>query len=169
MRKISRLLLVSAVLLSVTSCGLGTQVPQTSLQGPAGDGVSATIGSLKVIGATVVLTEAGQAVLSASVYNEATKADALVQIAINDVSAGLTPADITVPGQGLVRFGFNSNSSAEVTTNIKVGSYVKVTFLFASAGRLDIRALVVAQTGIYADVTPAAATSPSASASPSVK
>lgn len=155
MRLISRGIVVVALAATLSSCGLGTLQTQTAGMEPVGNGVDTAVGDLKVQDVTLVTNGAGVVSLVASIVNPTLDADAVIGVQINGVDALLTPVNLTVAPRRSLQLGHQGVSYVDAPLELEAGTYANISIVFASAGQLDVSALVVEATGSYANVTPA--------------
>ncbi|MFI7011548.1 DUF461 domain-containing protein [Streptomyces sp. NPDC050145] len=138
---------------SLAACGAGNNA-QTLQVKP--DNAAVTVGDIKVQNATVVtqpdLKSQGPAVVTATLFNNGTKAQTLDAITVDGVgkTAKLTGAKggskITVPAGGSVVLGGEGNATAELPnsrTAVLDGNAQAVTFRFSGAGDVKLKAFVV--------------------------
>jgi len=147
--------LALATLSSATGCAVGFGA-NTTLQQPSGDGRYTTAGDLEIRGATIVADpkDPSKGTLLVTIYNGGETDDALVGVASNEV-AGQSSRAITLGAAQAVRIGFNSASTVALTSanNLLVpGSFVALNLNFANTTSAELKVLVNANDGIYADV-----------------
>ncbi|GHD91241.1 DUF461 domain-containing protein [Streptomyces naganishii] len=137
---------------SLAACGAGNNA-QTLQVKP--DNAAATVGDIKVQGATVITQpdpqSKGPAVISATVFNSGTTDQTLDSISVQgDGTAQLSPAGgkgkLTVPAGGSVVIGGKGNAAAVLpgpATAVQNGNAQQITFTFSKAGDVSLRAFVV--------------------------
>ncbi|MEU9085440.1 DUF461 domain-containing protein [Streptomyces sp. NPDC048357] len=175
-------LAATAVVFSIASlaaCGAG-QDAQTLQIKP--DNAAATKGEIEVQNALVITQgqkgEKGPAVVSATLFNNGTKAQTLDAITLPGGKGKVTlkPAEgsgkITVPALGSVVIGGKNNASAVIeggAATVRDGEAQKVVFQLSTTGGVELEAFVVPATGMYAPYGPtvAPAAGPAAGATPS--
>ncbi|MCX4800742.1 DUF461 domain-containing protein [Streptomyces sp. NBC_01214] len=173
-------LAATAVVFSIASlaaCGAG-QDAQTLQIKP--DNAAATKGEIEVQNALVITQgqkgEKGPAVVSATVFNNGTKAETVDSITLpgSKGKVALKPAEgsgkVTVPALGYVVIGGKGNASAVIedgAANVRDGEVQKVVFQLSSTGGVELEAFVVPATGPYAPFGPTAAPATAPSGSPS--
>ncbi|MFB7178963.1 DUF461 domain-containing protein [Streptomyces sp. NPDC056257] len=175
-------LAATAVVFSIASlaaCGAG-QDAQTLQIKP--DNAAATKGEIEVQNALVITQgqkgEKGPAVVSATLFNNGTKAQTLDGITLPGGKGKVTlkPAEgsgkVTVPALGSVVIGGKGNASAVIedgAATVRDGEVQKVAFQLSSTGGIELEAFVVPATGMYAPYGPTAApaASPAAGSTPS--
>ncbi|MEY2227541.1 MULTISPECIES: DUF461 domain-containing protein [Streptomyces] len=171
-------LAATAVVFSIASlaaCGAG-QDAQTLQIKP--DNAAATKGDIEVQNALVITQgqkgEKGPAVVSATVFNNGTKAQTLDGITLpgGKGKVALKPAEgsgkVTVPALGYVVIGGKGNASAVIedgAATVRDGEVQKVLFQLSSTGGIELEAFVVPATGAFAPFGPTAAPAPAATAS----
>ncbi|MER6445738.1 DUF461 domain-containing protein [Streptomyces venezuelae] len=171
-------LAATAVVFSIASlaaCGAG-QDAQTLQIKP--DNAAATKGDIEVQNAMVITQgqkgEKGPAVVSATVFNNGTKAETLDGITLpgGKGKVVLKPAEgsgkVTVPALGYVVIGGKGNASAVIedgSVAARDGEVQDVVFQLSSTGGVELQAFVVPSTGGFAPFGPSAA--PSTAPSPS--
>ncbi|MER6255017.1 DUF461 domain-containing protein [Streptomyces sp. NPDC001584] len=173
-------LAATAVVFSIASlaaCGAG-QDAQTLQIKP--DNAAAAKGEIEVQNALVITQgqkgEKGPAVVSATVFNNGTKAETLDGITLpgGKGKVALKPAEgsgkVTVPALGYVVIGGKGNASAVIedgAATVRDGEVQKVLFQLSSTGGIELEAFVVPATGAFAPFGPTAAPAPAAPATPS--
>ncbi|MGW6980145.1 DUF461 domain-containing protein [Streptomyces sp. NPDC054932] len=176
-------LAATAVVFSIASlaaCGAG-QDAQTLQIKP--DNAAVTKGEIQIQNALVITQgekdKKGPAVVSATVFNNGTKAQTLDGITLPGGKGKilLKPAEggagkITVPAGGAVVLGGKGNAAAVIEDGAeaaKNGDVQKVVFQLSSTGGVELEALVVPGVGMYAPFGPteAPAAGPAPSGSPS--
>ncbi|MFG2488893.1 DUF461 domain-containing protein [Streptomyces virginiae] len=171
-------LAATAVVFSIASlaaCGAG-QDAQTLQIKP--DNAAAAKGDIEVQNALVITQgqkgEKGPAVVSATVFNNGTKAQTLDGITLpgGKGKVALKPAEgsgkVTVPALGYVVIGGKGNASAVIedgAATVRDGEVQKVLFQLSSTGGIELEAFVVPATGAFAPFGPTAA--PAAPVAPS--
>ncbi|APU40905.1 DUF461 domain-containing protein [Streptomyces sp. NPDC056254] len=173
-------LAATAVVFSIASlaaCGAGNDAQTLQIKP---DNAAATKGDIEIQNALVITQgekdKKGPAVVSATVFNNGTKAQTLDGITLADGKGkvALKPAaggdKITVPAGGSVVLGGAGNASAVIENGseaAKNGDVQKVVFQLSSTGGVELQAFVVPATGMYAGFGPSAAPSatPAATAS----
>ncbi|WP_404959367.1 DUF461 domain-containing protein [Streptomyces sp. 147326] len=174
-------LAATAVVFSIASlaaCGAG-QDAQTLQIKP--DNAAATKGEIEVQNALVITQgqkgEKGPAVVSATLFNNGTKAETVDSITLPGGKGKVTlkPAEgsgkVTVPALGSVVIGGKGNASAVIengAASVRDGEVQKVVFQLSSTGGVELEAFVVPNTGMYAGFGPTAApaATPAAGATP---
>ncbi|MFD9481123.1 MULTISPECIES: DUF461 domain-containing protein [Streptomyces] len=171
-------LAATAVVFSIASlaaCGAGREAQTLQIKP---DNAAAAKGEIEVQNALVITQgqkgEKGPAVVSATVFNNGTKAETLDGITLpgGKGKVALKPAEgsgkVTVPPLGYVVIGGKGNASAVIedgAATVRDGEVQKVLFQLSSTGGIELEAFVVPATGAYAPFGPTAA--PAAAATPS--
>ncbi|AQT73131.1 DUF461 domain-containing protein [Streptomyces sp. fd1-xmd] len=171
-------LAATAVVFSIASlaaCGAGNDAQTLQIKP---DNAAATKGDIEIQNALVITQgekdKKGPAVVSATVFNNGTKAQTLDGITLADGKGKvvLKPAGgagkITVPAGGSVVLGGKDNASAVIENGseaAKNGDVQKVVFQLSSTGGVELQAFVVPATGMYAGFGPSAAPAPAGSPS----
>ncbi|MFD5486192.1 DUF461 domain-containing protein [Streptomyces virginiae] len=172
-------LAATAVVFSIASlaaCGAGNDAQTLQIKP---DNAAATKGEIEVQNALVITQgqkgEKGPAVVSATVFNNGTKAETLDSITLpgGKGKVALKPAEgtgkITVPALGYVVIGGKGNASAVIengSETVRDGEVQKVLFQLSSTGGVELEAFVVPNTGAWAPFGPSAAPSGTPSGTP---
>ncbi|MBT2480215.1 copper chaperone PCu(A)C [Streptomyces sp. ISL-94] len=174
-------LAATAVVFSIASlaaCGAGSDAQTLQIKP---DNAAVTKGEIKIQNALVITQggkeKKGPAAVSATVFNSGTKAQTLDGITLGGGKGKVTlkPAEgsgkITVPAGGSLVLGGKGNASAVIEDGAeaaKDGDVQDVTFQLSSTGDVELEALVVPATGMYAGYGPTAAPAagPAVSGSP---
>jgi len=152
-----------AVLASLLLSGCGTGFDATAVQPYApSDGVEGNSGDIRVVNALVVAgSTVSSGVISASVVNRGTRADALTGITSPDGKVSFTGSGTLAPGLSTV-LGAGTDPAATITDLRRLaGETITLRLTFRRAEPLTLHTVVVEASGPYASVT--AAPSPSAS------
>ncbi|MEW2587281.1 DUF461 domain-containing protein [Streptomyces virginiae] len=173
-------LAATAVVFSIASlaaCGAGNDAQTLQIKP---DNAAVTKGDIEIQNALVITQgekdKKGPAVVSATVFNNGTKAQTLDGITLADGKGkvALKPAEgggkITVPAGGSVVLGGKGNASAVIENGseaAKNGDVQKVVFQLSSTGGVELQAFVVPAAGMYAGFGPSAAPSAAPAATPS--
>ncbi|MFF4267465.1 DUF461 domain-containing protein [Streptomyces virginiae] len=171
-------LAATAVVFSIASlaaCGAGNDAQTLQIKP---DNAAAAKGDIEVQNALVITQgqkgEKGPAVVSATVFNNGTKAQTLDGITLpgGKGKVALKPAEgsgkVTVPALGYVVIGGKGNASAVIedgAATVRDGEVQKVLFQLSSTGGIELEAFVVPATGAFAPFGPTAAPAPAASPS----
>ena len=151
-RRLSALALVALL----TGCAAGQQAPTTLIK-QVTDGVDSSVADIKVRNVVVVALPDGSGTLISYLVNHSDTPDQLAAIAINLGNASIATKDgaalVLKKNQPIQFEGDTSNAKAKVTNLGAVpGQRISVDFYFASAGKLRVNALVVANTGVYSSI-----------------
>ena len=149
-RRTILLLIASSMLL--TSCAAGGQAP-TRIIKQVTDGVDKDAGALKIRNVVIVATPGGSGTLVAYIVNQGTDVDQLAGITINGQKADLTTAAPLATNKPMIFEGDAANAKSKVAALGSVaGDRVPVVFYFAKAGKVQVDALVVNNTGVYSSI-----------------
>ncbi|MDQ8704782.1 DUF461 domain-containing protein [Streptomyces sp. LHD-70] len=167
---------------TLAACGAGNNAQTLEIKP---DNAAISVGDIKIQNATVItqpdLKSTGPAAISATVFNEGTKAQVLESIKIEgtDKAAELKPAKgsgkLTVPAGGSLVIGGAGNASASLPSSreaVQDGNAQRVTFSFSETGDVRMRPFVVPATSYFkkwgpSEVPAAPDAKPSQSATPS--
>lgn len=150
----------AAAALSLVGCQAGTNA-QTSQDYSPVDGrninVPADAGPrdpfVAIRGAIIVANDSGQAALLATVRNKTDETETLVSVAVDDAPGAIDGGSIVIePGRSVA---IGEPGGAQVSWSdlgVAAGTWVTLTMQFGTAGTVTRDVLVVANTGIYADV-----------------
>ncbi|WP_018548424.1 hypothetical protein [Streptomyces sp. LaPpAH-108] len=167
----------------LAACGAGNDAQTLEIRP---DNAATSVGTIKVQNALVITQPdakaTGPLAISATLFNSGKDAQTLQSITVpgaND-SVQLKPAkgqSLTVPAHGSLVIGGKNNASAMLASGgevVRNGNAQKVTFTFSQTGAVSLRAFVVPATSYFTKwgpseipSAPAAASSPSSSASES--
>ncbi|WP_030771151.1 hypothetical protein [Streptomyces sp. NRRL F-2664] len=172
-------LAATAVVFSIASlaaCGAGNDAQSLQIKP---DNAAVTKGDIQIQNALVITQgekdKKGPAVVTATIFNNGTKAETLDGITLADGKGKvvLKPAGgagkITVPAGGSVVIGGKDNASAVIENGseaAKNGDQQAVVFQLSSTGGVELGAFVVPATGMYAGFGPSGAPAASPSGSP---
>lgn len=156
-RKVLFLSLSISLVLSLSACATGKEAP-TKHESQVTDGVDGSIttygNNLKVSSVLLVAQADGSAVLVGTITNENPTDDALLGITVGGINATLSQPSFVLKQNAPVRFsGDSANAIATVPgLNAAPGTRVRVHLTFASAGELDLDAIIRDRSGVYANV-----------------
>lgn len=142
----------------LAACSVNFDAPTDKVYTPS-RGVNDRSGAVDVLGVVVVSPSDGTGTVVATlVNNDKVNDDTLVDVAVDGQTAQFSPAaqNADIPAGGRI----NLADGAGVTGSgdgIAAGKFVDVTFAFESAQQITVHAPVVPNTGDYADIKPAAA------------
>ena len=147
-------LLVTASAVALTGCGAtGAESPTRNIR-QVTDGVEGQSGAIKVRNFLLVAQPDGSAALVGYFVNESTTNDALANIDINGAAMKLdtTPIDL-VKDRPVIFSGDSATNKANIAgLNAVPGARVNVTINFVAGAPINLNALVVAKSDIYANV-----------------
>lgn len=155
MRRIS-LLLLSGLLL--TACGYGNALPPTATMSPFGNGKDTKVGDLLVQDITVVTNlDTSFSGLSLSIINNTLEEDQLIGAIIGDtelefLSDDVAVTELVVKPKTTLRLGHASTLKVLGQPDVEIGSFINIGLVFAKAGIVETRAIVVTNTGMYSDI-----------------
>jgi hypothetical protein len=154
--------LLSAGVLLLSGCATGFDAA-TSNQGNSGNGRSADVGAIQIRNATVVVDPADSsraAVLMTIINTDAAADDVLNGIATADSVELAGEVNIALPNKDVVNVGFDSENRigipiivlTSVTGALEPGTYVNLSFQFASGQSAPMSLLINENSGIYSDI-----------------
>ena len=151
-RRLSALALVALL----TGCAAGQQAPTTLIK-QVTDGVDATVADIQIRNVVVVAQPDGSGTLIGYLVNHNDAPDQLAALAINFGQATVATKDgaalVLKKNQAIQFEGDAANAKAKVTNLGAIpGQRISVDFYFATAGKVRVNALVVANTGIYSSI-----------------
>lgn len=145
-------LLVAVSLLGLVAAACGEVREQTQWSDDRTHGVSATAGDIEVRNALIVADETGsQATVMASFSNRGA-ADELVQVVVNGHEAEPADGPLTIPARGFARLDADETRLDLQNIDATPGRRIDMEFIFGSAPRATVNALVLADQGMYAGV-----------------
>lgn len=162
---------VLGALSALSGCAAGFGAASSRPYAPS-DGVQAESGDLKVLNALVVASGAGTTgLVSTTIANTGDRDDRLTGLTSPDGTVELTGSP-DLPAGAAVLLGAGTDLTATVSgLSRRAGETVTLEISFSRAEPVTLHTVVVAATGIYAELTPPPSTSPSpspvGSASPS--
>jgi hypothetical protein len=149
-RRLIGALLASSVFL--TGCAAGGQAP-TRIIKQVTDGVEKDLGDLKIRNVKIVALPDGSGTFIGFIVNHSDAPDQLAAIAINGQRAELVTEAILTKNKPMFFEGDSANAKAKIATlGAKPGYRVPVILYFANGGKVELDALVVANTGIYSSI-----------------
>ena len=148
-RRLSALALVALL----TGCAAGQQAPTTLIK-QVTDGVDANVADIQIRNVVVVALPDGSGTLIGYLVNHSDTPDQLAAVSINLGNATIATKDgaaLVLRKNQAIRFeGDTANAKAKVSKLDAVpGQRIAVDFYFATAGKVRVNALVVANSGIY--------------------
>ena len=156
-RKVAAVTISISLAFSLSACGAGNDAP-TRMITQVTDGVDGSVttygNNIKVSSLLLVAQADGSAVLVGTIINENPTVDTLLAITVGGINTTLSQKSFSLKQNAPVRFaGDTANASGVVPgLNAAPGTRVKVQLSFASAGELTLDALVLARSGVYANV-----------------
>ncbi len=148
----STLLLTSLGLTSLTGCAAGGSAETRNIR-QVTDGVEKDLSAIKLRNIKVVALPDGSGTLVGFVVSHDENADQLVGISINNQMAQIEGATILNKNVPVIFEGDIATAKAKVLAlGEKAGYRVPVVFYFANAGKIELDALVVTNTGIYSSI-----------------
>ena len=147
--------LVGALLASsvaLTGCASGGQAP-TRIIKQVTDGVEKDLGDLKIRNVKIVALPDGSGTLVGFIVNHNDNADQLAAIVVNGQRADLATEAVLTKNDPMIFEGDSANAKAKIATlGATPGYRVPVILYFAKGGKVELDALVVANTGIYSSI-----------------
>ena len=151
---VSKRLLCALLLGSVTltGCASGGQAP-TRIIKQVTDGVEKDLGDLKIRNVKIVALPDGSGTLVGFIVNHNDSADQLAAIVVNGQRAELVTEAVLTKNDPMIFEGDSANAKAKIATlGATPGYRVPVILYFAKGGKVELDALVVANTGIYSSI-----------------
>ena len=151
---ISKRLLGALLLGSVTltGCASGGQAP-TRIIKQVTDGVEKDLGDLKIRNVKIIALPDGSGTLVGFIVNHNDNADQLAAIVVNGQRAELVTEAVLTKNDPMIFEGDSANAKAKIATlGATPGYRVPVILYFAKGGKVELDALVVANTGIYSSI-----------------
>ena len=153
---------LSAAVLLLSGCATGFDAA-TSAQGNSGNGRSADVGAIQIRNATVVVDPADSSratVLMTIINTDAATDDVLNGIATADSVEVVGEVNIALPNKDVVNVGFDSENRigipfivlTSVSGTLEPGTFVNLSFMFASGQSAPMSLLVNEKSGFYADI-----------------
>ncbi len=149
--------LFSAVMLLLSGCATGFDAA-TNAQGDSGNGRSLDVGALQIRNATIVVDSAdtSRATVLMTVINTDDAADDVLDGVAAAKSVGTVgEVNIALPHKEVVNVGFESEYRivlTSVTGALEPGTFVNLSFMFASGQSAPMSLLVNEKSGFYADI-----------------
>jgi hypothetical protein len=149
-KRLTGALIASMMLL--TGCAAGGQAP-TRIIKQVTDGVEKDAGDLKIRNVKIVALPDGSGTLVGFIVNHSDEVDGLAAITINGQRAELTTDVLLNKNKPMIFEGDSANAKAKIAAlGAKPGYRVPVVMYFAKGGKVELDALVVANTGIYSSI-----------------
>ncbi len=146
----------TAALATAVLAGCSAGFGATSVQPYApSDGLLVDNGKIRILNLLVVSSSAGTSgVVSTTIVNRGSKADALTDISSPDGTVDLT-GDGTIGPGAAIRLGAGTRPAATMTSVTKLpGEVITLTLTFRRADPVTIDTVVVPANGPYASITP---------------
>jgi hypothetical protein len=147
--------LIGALLLgsvALTGCASGGQAPTRNIK-QVTDGVEKDLGDLKIRNVKIVALPDGSGTLVGFIVNHNDNADQLAAIVINGQRAELVSEAVLRKNDPMIFEGDSANAKAKIAAlGATPGYRVPVILYFAKSGKVELDALVVANTGIYSSI-----------------
>lgn len=143
--------------LSLSGCAAGNNA-ETRMTRQVTDGADASItamgNDIKIRSALVVAQEDGSAVLTGSIFNNATTEDVLLGVSIGGKLATLSEKTFPISQSKPLSFaGLSKNAGAVIPgLNATIGTRIKLQFFFARAGEVMLTTMVREKSGDFANV-----------------
>ena len=148
---------LSAAVLLLSGCATGFDAA-TNTQGDSGNGRSMDVGSLQIRNATIVVDPADTSratVLMTVINTDDATDDVLDGIAAAKSVGVVGEVNIPLPHKEVVNVGFESEYRivlTSVTGGLEPGTFVNLSFMFASGQSAPMSLLVNEKSGFYADI-----------------
>jgi hypothetical protein len=149
--------LLSAAVLVLSGCATGFNAA-TNTQGDSGNGRSVDVGAIQIRNATVVVdaTDTSRATVLMTVINtdDATD-DVLNGVAAADSVGVAGEVNIPLPSKDVINVGFDSEYRIVLTSvsdELKPGTYVNLSFQFASGQSVPMSLLINEKSGFYEEI-----------------
>lgn len=148
---------VSAAVLLLSGCATGFDAA-TNTQGDSGNGRSVDIGALQIRNATVVVDSADTS--RATVLMTVINTDDAIDDVLNGVAAAKSvgvvgEVNVPLPHKSATNIGFESEYRivlTSITGGLEPGTFVNLSFMFASGQSAPMSLLINEKSGFYADI-----------------
>ena len=148
-RAIAMIILASFFL---TGCAAGGNAPTRFIK-QVTDGVEKDIGDLKIRNVKIIALPDGSGTLIGFIVNHSDEVDQLVAITVGGQRADFLSDVQLLKNKPMIFEGESANAKAKIASlGVKPGYRVPVVLYFAKSGKLELDALVVANTGIYSSI-----------------
>ena len=135
-----------------TGCAAGGNAP-TRLIKQVTDGVEKDIGDLKIRNVKIIALPDGSGTLIGFIVNHSDEVDQLVAITVGGQRADFLSDVQLLKNKPMIFEGDSANANAKIEAlGVKPGYRVPVILYFAKSGKVELDALVVANTGIYSSI-----------------
>ena len=136
----------------LTGCAAGGNAP-TRLIKQVTDGVEKDIGDLKIRNVKIIALPDGSGTLIGFIVNHSDEVDQLVAITVGGQRVDFSSDVQLLKNKPMFFEGDSANAKAKIVSlGVKSGYRVPVVLYFAKSGKLELDALVVANTGIYSSI-----------------
>lgn len=149
--------LLSAGALLLSGCAAGFNAA-TTVQGNSGNGRSIDVGAIQIRNATVVvdLADTSRATVLMTVINTDQAIDDILNgVAVAESVGVADDVNIPLPNKKVVNVGFESEYRIILTSTdgvLEPGTYVNLSFIFASGQSAPMSLLINERSGIYAEI-----------------
>lgn len=148
-------ILISCALIT-SGCAAGFSAP-TNQQKPTGNGRTATVGTIEVRGATVVVDPAKPATATfvGTIINTADQKDTLTALQVGSAIGTTIQTEIPLLKQQAAQIGYKSDQTISIPAKgaLKAGDFVNVRLLFANNDAIPMSLLVNNNDGVYEGVS----------------
>ncbi len=136
----------------LTGCAAGGNAP-TRLIKQVTDGVEKDVGDLKIRNVKIIALPDGSGTLIGFIVNHSDEVDQLVAITVGGQRADFLSDVQLFKNKPMIFEGDSANAKAKIASlGVKAGYRVPVVLYFAKSGKVELDALVVANTGIYSSI-----------------
>lgn len=143
---------LAASMMLLTGCAAGGQAP-TRIIKQVTDGVEKDAGAIKIRNVKIVALPDGSGTFIGFIVNQGTEIDGLAGITIGGQPADLDSDVLLNQNKPMIFEGESANAKAKIANlGVKPGYRVPVVLYFAKGGKVELDALVVANTGIYSSI-----------------
>jgi len=149
--------LLSAAVLVLSGCATGFNAA-TNAQGDSGNGRSVDVGAIQIRNATVVADAADPSratVLMTVINTDDAKDDVLNGVVVADSVSVAGEVSIPLSSKDVVNVGFDSEYRIVITSvgnELKPGTYVNLSFQFASGQSVPMSLLINDKSGFYEEI-----------------
>lgn len=152
------LAVLSVAALSLTGCGANLDAATTRPYQPA-EGTNVDTGDIAVRSVLVIGDGQGNASVVATFVNGSTTPDQLVQASVGGAPATISGGSLAIPATGSASIGRDVRAEASgLSGQVTPGLLTDVEFVFGTAPRTSLRAIVLEPIGPYAAYAPTAST-----------
>jgi copper(I)-binding protein len=149
--------LLSAAVLVLSGCATGFNAA-TNTQGDSGNGRSVDVGAIQIRNATVVADAADPSratVLMTVINTDDAKDDVLNGVVVADSVSVAGEVSIPLSSKDVINVGFDSEHRIVITSvgnELKPGTYVNLSFQFASGQSVPMSLLINDKSGFYEEI-----------------